>query len=623
MALYTALLTSCLKDDVNVADGVPSDYMALLDVRALHKGNDLALTKEVMAGASKITGVVISDQNAKNIPSNYVVLQQTSRLRTRGIVLYLPQGASAYKIGDSLEVNVSNAKLVRRKGVLQITDVVTSLIEKVGQNKIYQPTQLTLKELNKNFDRYESTLVKIAHVDATAAGTTISGNKEIVDLVKDKGILHVEPTADFANKILAINASYTGIPFWSNNSGDDIASAEKHFWIRNSLGIIDESGALYENFPEYFEVDDPALAGSGYSGTKNIALASNTWQITNGFLGGEANDRPISGKYAIRFNNNSTSDSWATMSDDLRFGASKVTVWVGSYGASADLGSTWRLEYSQDGGNIWYQIGNDILTTSKEKRQYTFLTDIKGPVRFRVGKVGIGTSTTANQNGRMSVDDFAVYKNPNDDGTGVIIMPSYSNILSWQFNSPVAAGNEVEALATFNMAGISKAVLTRGVGLTPSALPRGFASFASTTIGGVSAVVTSTKALAISQNVYYQVEFDVAANKTVSLTAIEAQMRRSGAGAKNHAWYYSVNGGEFKPTGAAAIFYDGTDGDGRKLQTNYLHNTTDLQNIQGGTNIKLRMYAWGFTNMGSGTFSIGRTGTSTTTPTLTIGGTVQ
>ena len=40
-----------------------------------------------------------------------------------------------------------------------------------------------------------------------------------------------------------------------------------------------------------------------------------------------------------------------------------------------------------------------------------FLMDIKGPVRFRIKKLGLGASSPPNVfNGRLGMDDFAVYK---------------------------------------------------------------------------------------------------------------------------------------------------------------------------------------------------------------------
>jgi len=91
-----------------------------------------------------------------------------------------------------------------------------------------------------------------------------------------------------------------------------------------------------------------------------------------------------------------------------------VTLWTMSYDAGADQPTKWRLEYSQDQGTTWTQIGEDQWAIKKEKELTTFLMDIVGPVRFRVYKYGPGSSANdvTIQNGRLSIDDMAVYENP-------------------------------------------------------------------------------------------------------------------------------------------------------------------------------------------------------------------
>ncbi|RZK64042.1 MAG: hypothetical protein EOO92_28055, partial [Pedobacter sp.] len=175
LVLLVVLFSSCLKEDINTAEGIPSDYMSILDVKTLYKGADIVLNKDNMFGASKITGVVISDEAAGNIPKGYLVLQQTSRFRTRGVVLNF--GASAnlpYKLGDSITVKVEGTTLGRRNGVLQINGVSLSEISKNAEQVFYEPTQLTLSELKNNFNNYESTLIKIAHVDALTPNVPIA-----------------------------------------------------------------------------------------------------------------------------------------------------------------------------------------------------------------------------------------------------------------------------------------------------------------------------------------------------------------------------------------------------------------------------------------------------------------
>ena len=54
---------------------------------------------------------------------------------------------------------------------------------------------------------------------------------------------------------------------------------------------------------------------------------------------------------------------------------------------------------------------------ARDYKMATFLMDISGPVRFRINKLGLGASGTKDkdgnivENGRLGIDDFAVYSN--------------------------------------------------------------------------------------------------------------------------------------------------------------------------------------------------------------------
>ena len=603
------ILASCVKKDIFPASGNPNQFISILDVRKVYKGADAILTKENMQGADKITGVVISDASASNIPSGVFAIQQTSRTLIRGVEISIGQDVP-FVVGDSVTIEVEGATITRTNGALQIKLTSASKVNKVASGRVVEPTLLPLKTLAAKFADYEGTLVKVAHVDA-ADGATLAGDISIAEADGGVGILHTEPTASFYNKAAALNASYTAVARYNTTATEP---NQKQLWIVNAQNIEAESGRIYEGFPEKFDSGDALLFADGYT-TKTGTFSSGNYTLSNIFVGNTANDLPVSGAYALRLVGASASSSWCTMNYDLPNGATKVTLWAGSYGASTDLGSTWRVEYSQNQGITWSQVGEDILTISKTKKQFTFLMDIRGAVRFRIGKVGIGASTTNNQNGRFSMDDFAVYKNPEAGGPITNPIPTFDKLLAWQFGTPATAGNEVNKTATFTQTGLLNAVLDRGTGLTPSALSRALAS----TAGGTT--VTSTKALAVSQNLYYQVKFMVQPGNKLSLTAINTKLRRSGAGAKSHKWYYSLDGVNFRETiGTGDMNYEGTEAEGVDMPTYYLYQTPELQNIPAGTTVTLRMYCWGFTNIASGSFSIGRTATSTTTEVLSIGG---
>lgn len=617
LILVLVLFSACLKENVFPASGTPNDYIALVDVRNIFKGEAVTLNSSNMAGASKITGVVISDAAEGNIPRGILVIQQTSRTITRGIEINVGNADVAFKPGDSVRVSVEGASMNRVNGILQINASGVSAVEKIAENIRIVPAQVSLSALDLTFSNYESTLVKVAHVDGLSASKTLAGEVQLSDVTGKTGVLHTEITAVFATQEVPVNASYVGIARYNNSAAiSETAQPRKELWPVRGADISEQSGALYPGFPEDFEHPDATLAAAAGYSTKSGTFATGAYTLTNVAIGKDANDYPVSGVTALRLNQNSTSSSWTAMDYDLPNGATKVTIWAGSYGASADLGSTWRLEYSQNQGLTWSQVGNDILTVSKTKEQFTFLMDIRGAVRFRVGKLGIGASSTNNQNGRFSMDDLAVYKNPGVGGGPVTNpVPAYETVTGWQFGTPATAGSEVTLNATTNNANLTTGVLSRGAGLGVSALVRSYASNAAGT------TIPLTKELALSQNTYYQVRVAVKAGYKLSLSAIDTKIRRSAAGAKSFRWYYSLDGVNFKETsGTGDINYEGTATEGQDMPTYYLYNTPELQNIPSGTTVTLRMYAWGFANLNSGSFSIGRTAAGTTTNALSLGG---
>ena len=189
-----------------------------------------------------------------------------------------------------------------------------------------------------------------------------------------------------------------------------------------------------------------------------------------------------------------------------------------------------------------------------------------------------------------------------------------AQLMSWQFGSPESLGSEASYAATYVDPHITSVPLTRGAGLTASALARGFSSN--------NFVVNGTKTDAINNGDYYQVGLTVQAGCTVSLYNIDTHLRRSSTAAINaYRWMYSINGGSFIAIGTADISYTGTTTDGDDQTPVILSGISDLQNLTAGTSVTLRLYLWGATTTTS-TLAIGRYATANTSPSLAIGGRV-
>lgn len=178
-----------------------------------------------------------------------------------------------------------------------------------------------------------------------------------------------------------------------------------------SLATYAQKQQVYPGFPEDFESPDTS-AKARYK-AETIKLKTGEWTLDYALLGalvGHDRFNP-SGKQSIRMQQNRSKPAYLSMNFDLNEGASKVTLLYATY--YKDAVSTWVLEYSTDGGQVWQAAGKEITTETTDLKLATFNLDIKGKVRFRVNKLGLGDGKQdpSIKNGRLSIDDFTIYKN--------------------------------------------------------------------------------------------------------------------------------------------------------------------------------------------------------------------
>ncbi len=413
-AVLVFFTAGCLKENVNESEGTLGEFVSLFAMRQAYQGNEITLSSNSLGGASKITGIVISDRAGLNTEPGTFVLQQTIASPnaatdvTRGAIFKMSNGEANYNMGDSLVINVTGTKLDRVNGKLILSGLTPEKITNVASGKIPLLRFVTQGILSEKMEEYESTLVAL-HADVVdyAASATFSGLKKLRDNTGPEVFLDTKSTATFAATQLPLNAQFTGIAAFLNETGKDIAGAKRTIIIRNASDIQFSSGLLYSNFPESFETPEAATKSSYNSGTNIIAAGTGNWFLLQAILA----NTPVfdkfntPGKQAVRMQQNLTTSGFTQMNFDVPDGASKVTVFYGKY--STDARSTFRLEYSINQGTTWITVGSNITDMpDKGNKQATWLLNITGPVRFRINKLGTGTSN----NGRLSLDDFAIYK---------------------------------------------------------------------------------------------------------------------------------------------------------------------------------------------------------------------
>jgi len=159
-------------------------------------------------------------------------------------------------------------------------------------------------------------------------------------------------------------------------------------------------------------------------------------------------------------------------------------------------------------------------------------------------------------------------------------------------------GTEVTFNATTNDLNLQTATISRGAGITPSALGNAFSS--------TGYVAAGTKVDAIAQNEYFQVVIEPKNNHRLFLTELNYIIRRSGTGPNAFQWQYSLD--NFATAGVdvgAEGSYTGTATNGIAMPDIDLSVIPTLQNLPSGTEVTFRLYAWG-ASAGGGTFAIGR-----------------
>ncbi|WP_207514347.1 DUF5689 domain-containing protein [Longitalea luteola] len=409
--LLGGLFPSCVKENINEATGELNPLASIYVIRSAYKEADIRLGRNTLSGAYRTTGKVIATGASGNFPEGYLIIQDNWRGLIRGVALVLDKAAAtSYAVGDSILVDLEGSVLSRSgNGPLTITGLNAAAITKISSGHPVTVRPVTINELKKAPQHFENTLVSVtADVTPLPVDEKFAGSKILSDGGDSTLTLLTEGGAVFANEIIKPSATFVGIPM-AGAQGLELR-------LRSLNDMLYASGPKYPGYPEDFESPDDSQK-NGYAG-KNIDLRTGNWRLEQCLLGvTTGRDRIVSGEQAIRFQQNlgPSAPCYLQMNYDLPNGATKVTFWYGCY--YTDAASSFVLEASTDQGVTWKQIGDVISDPEKtsvaiKPKQATFIMDIEGNVRFRIRKLPLGTTSIPTiENGRLGVDDIAIYQN--------------------------------------------------------------------------------------------------------------------------------------------------------------------------------------------------------------------
>jgi len=411
------ILNSCKKDS-NPATGTLNPFASIYVLKSAYKGADVNLTADLLSGAKFTSGIVIASAEGNNLPVGSFVLQNSARGLTRGILVDLGTAPVTYAAGDSVVIDLTGAVLAKVGSSLRLKGITSAQINRVSANNKVAARSISIGVLNEDYNSYENTLVKVTAdtKPLPETGEVYAGSKVLDDGSGSTIILHSQTAADFAANAMPASATYTGVLVYGNELGGygDI----RQLRIRTAADVENASGPIYPNWPESFESPNATVKPSYNMNTpavpnNNIDLKTGNWKLEQSILGNLNANRDrfnAPGTQCIRVQQNLAVPGYIQMNFDLNNGASKITFWQGAY--STDVSSTFRLEYSTDSGVSWIAAAPDYKTMTGGSKQETVSLNIKGKVRFRIVKLGLGASSVPTiLNGRLCIEDIAIYSN--------------------------------------------------------------------------------------------------------------------------------------------------------------------------------------------------------------------
>lgn len=217
-AAFAAIWSSCKPDtEINIVRGTVSSYIANLDLRRIHRGADVTLTKENLREASFLTGQVISDHAAGNLPEGLLFVQNAKNFgggidSLRGIAISIGNAAKNYLAGDSVVVKIEGGVLKRVNGILQITGLDATNVEKKASGVNLRTVQVSTSNLKLAPERFESCLAIIynCNFEPNIGVETIEGVKTFNEGSGDMQ-MNVSSNATFKSEFLPYSAIIKGI----------------------------------------------------------------------------------------------------------------------------------------------------------------------------------------------------------------------------------------------------------------------------------------------------------------------------------------------------------------------------------------------------------------------------
>lgn len=259
---------------------------------------------------------------------------------------------------------------------------------------------------------------------------------------------------------------------------------------------------------------------------------------------------------------------------------------------NAEGPTSYRWAYSLDGANYTEISSGDVFDLADPDGNGQVQSTVRLDSYAELQKVPSTTLVTFRiyfwratlSSGRISFGRYSDTTPSLSVGGSVEITQVTENpALAWNFSgiTGVVSGTTP---ASFVADELQTSVLSRGTGLTPASLNNAYYSFFP---------FSGTKNSALANNDYYTFTVKVKSNYSISLTKLNAKLRRNSTGPVSYRWMYSLDGVNFKEAGDKdVVFLDNTD-TGVIQESVDLSGIAELQQVNSSKIITFRLYAWG------------------------------
>lgn len=375
------LLVSCKKEyDAPPVKTVPTgDVKTIAEVRALYvPGESVKITQDI-----SVYGVVTADETTGNLYKEAYMEDATGGLYMRF------QSNSGLYIGDSIQVNINGAIILKYNQMLQVDSLhADNSIKKISTQNYKTPKLVTISDLLNDKEGYQAKLIRLDSVFFEEGGVAtfadgdnqVSVTRVLSDYISDTTQIDVRTSgyANFANDILPGSGTFIGVvaqyndglqlivrdpdelnmpnpsPFVKNFNDESITSGG---WVQqNVIGNVDWSTSSAGGATSPYAVIKNYIGGSNipcetWLVSPTIDLTSSSNPVMSMRSDYNYTGDPLIAYITTNYTGDVTTTSWTVLPISLDVTSGWGFVSSGDFSLSSYIGSNVTIAFKYTGSN--------------------------------------------------------------------------------------------------------------------------------------------------------------------------------------------------------------------------------------------------------------------------------